>query len=92
LEGRIDNLQMDMTSVELLVVNAHQQVQCVEDEVVVPLLEKVSGMYHDFFTTMGAVEEKLEACCEKIQHSCVVVMDSLVCLEKGIKENTDEIV
>jgi hypothetical protein len=34
---RVDNLQMDMSGVELSVANAHCQVQRVEDEVVAPL-------------------------------------------------------
>jgi hypothetical protein len=53
---RIDDLQMDMTGVELSVVDAHRQVQRVGDEVVKPLSEKVSTMYQDFFTSGGAME------------------------------------
>jgi hypothetical protein len=36
---RIDNLQMDMTGVELSVANAHCQVQRMEDEVLKPFME-----------------------------------------------------
>jgi hypothetical protein len=36
---RIDNLQMDMTGVELLVANAHRQVQRMEDKVLKPFME-----------------------------------------------------
>ena len=39
LESRINNLQMDMTSVELLLVNAHRQVQHVEDKVLKLFME-----------------------------------------------------
>jgi hypothetical protein len=62
---RIDNLQMDMTSVELSVANAHHQVQHVEDEVVTPLSQKVSNMYQDFFMSGGAMESRFDSLLEE---------------------------
>jgi hypothetical protein len=60
IEMRVDNLQMDMTGVELSVANAHRQVQRMENEVVAPLLQKVSDMYQDFFTSSGAMESRFD--------------------------------
>jgi predicted nucleic acid-binding Zn-ribbon protein len=45
LEMRVDNLQMDMTSMEMLVANAHQQIQCVEEET----KEEFHKMKDDFY-------------------------------------------
>ena len=45
LESQIDNLQMDMTSMELSVANAHQQVQHVEEET----KEEFRSMWKDFY-------------------------------------------
>jgi hypothetical protein len=36
---RVDNLQIDMSGVELSVANAHCQIQHVEDEVLKPFME-----------------------------------------------------
>jgi hypothetical protein len=89
---RVDNLQMDMTGVELLVANAHHQVQCVEDEVVKLLSERVSAMYQDFFTFGGAMESRLEGMCVDNKESLVKLLDAFVCLDRGIKNNTNQIV
>jgi hypothetical protein len=62
---RVDNLQMDMSGVELSVANAHRQVQRVEDEVVAPLSRKVSDMYQDFFTSSGAMESRFDGLLEE---------------------------
>jgi archaellum component FlaC len=61
----VDNLKMDMSGVELSVANAHQQIQRVEDEVVVPLAKKVSDMYQDFFTSGGAMESRFDGTLEE---------------------------
>jgi hypothetical protein len=50
---RVDNLQMDMTGVELSVANAHHQIQRVKDDVVASLEKRVTDMYHEFFTSSG---------------------------------------
>jgi hypothetical protein len=92
LELRINNLQMDMTGVELSVVNAHQQVQCVEDEVIPKFNNKQRRAINNFHEAQEDLEKKFNDRCDQIQHSYVVVMDSFICLEKGIKENTDQIV
>jgi hypothetical protein len=39
IEMRVDNLQMDMSGVELSVANAHRQIQRVEDKVLKPFME-----------------------------------------------------
>jgi hypothetical protein len=65
VEMEVDNLKMDMSSVELSVANAHRQVQRVEDEVVVPLAKKVSDMYQDFFTSGGAMESRFDGTLEE---------------------------
>jgi hypothetical protein len=47
MEIRINNLQMDMTGVELSVANAHHQVQHVEDEVCKELSERIRMNFLD---------------------------------------------
>ena len=49
---------MDVQGCELSTANAHQQIQRLEDEVVVPFIEKVTLMYWDCFTAGGAVESE----------------------------------
>jgi hypothetical protein len=61
----VDNLKMDMSGVELLVANAHQQIQRMEDEVVAALDKRVSDMYHEFFTSGGAMESRFDGTLEE---------------------------
>ena len=49
---------MDVQGCELSTASAHQQIQRLEDEVVVPFIEKVTLMYRDCFTAGGAVESE----------------------------------
>ena len=47
MEMRIDNLQMDMTGVELSVANAHLQVQRIEDDVLKPYIVHMDKAQED---------------------------------------------
>jgi hypothetical protein len=92
MELRIDNLQMDMTGVELLVANAHHQIQGVEDEVLPKFDDKWRRAINTLTEAQEDGERKYNEWYEHVQHSCVTVLDSFICLEKGIKENTAMIV
>ena len=81
-----------MTSVELSVANAHHQIQRVEDEVVKPLSEKVTAMYHDFFMFGGAMESWLEGMCINTKEALVKVLESYWILDIRIKNNTEQII
>ena len=58
---------MDVQGCELLTANAHQQIQRLEDEVVVPFIEKVSLMYWNCFTAGGAMESGFQGCLDNHQ-------------------------
>jgi hypothetical protein len=68
-----------------------EKVQGVEEEVVT-FRGKLAEMYQEFFTTGGAMESRLEGMCVDNKEGLVKVLDTFICLEKGIKENTDQIV
>ena len=51
---------MDVQGCELSTANAHQQIQHLEDEVVVPFIEKVTLMYRDCFTAGSAMESDFQ--------------------------------
>ena len=67
MEHRLDDIWMDVQGCELSTVNAHQQIQRLEDEVVVPFIEKVTLMYRDCFTSGGAMESRFNGILENHQ-------------------------
>ena len=58
MEMRIDNLQMDMTGVELSVANAHLQVQRLEDDVVQGLKERIETAEEGISTWRGIFSQR----------------------------------
>ena len=64
---------MDIQGCELSTVNAHQQIQCLEDKAVVPFIEKVTLMYRDCFTAGGAVESEHQGRLDNHQERLNVV-------------------
>ena len=64
---------MDVQGCELSTANAHQQIQCLEDEVVVPFIEKVTLMYQDCFPAGGAIESEHQGCLDNHQERLNVV-------------------
>jgi hypothetical protein len=77
-----------MQGVELSMVNTHQQIQHVEDEVIKELKAKWSNISLDLQSTCEVLKNKFDDCCDQIQHSCIMVMDSFIILEKGITLGT----
>ena len=67
MEHRLDNIWMDVQGCELSTANAHQQIQQLEDEVVVPFIEKVTLMYWDCFMSGGAMESEFRGTLENHQ-------------------------
>jgi hypothetical protein len=91
---RIDNLQMDMTGVELLVANAHQQIQCVEDEVITPF---INGHYlaqqdhrileealRDRVNNLELAKDQTDKKCESVQEVLTSWMVTFEVLETSV--------
>jgi hypothetical protein len=64
----------------------------VEDEVCKGLKDKWRNTAINICPTCEVLENKFNDRCDQIQHSCITVMDTFIILEKGIKENTNQIV
>ena len=60
MEGRLDDIWMDVQGVELSVANTHHQIHRVEDEVIKKLSNQVTAHYRDFFTLGGAMESRFD--------------------------------
>ena len=61
MEMRIDNLQMDMTGVELSVANAHLQVQRLEEDVIEPLVAKMDRAPEGHRIVEANLDRRVEA-------------------------------
>ena len=105
MEMRIDNLQMDMTGVELSVANAHLQVQRVEEET----QEELREMKHHFeesearqYLHGGGITARLdslelertrvEANCATVREVLSSWMVSFEALEKSIADESTRVV
>ena len=102
MEMRIDNLQMDMTGVELSVVNAHLQVQRLEDDVIKELRDRVESSESGIMTWRGIFSNKVdrlelerdrvEANCETTREVLSSWMVSFKALEKSIADESSQVV
>jgi hypothetical protein len=63
-----------------------------EDKVCKGLEEKWRSSSINIHSTLRVLENKFDDCCDQIQHSCIKVMNTFICLEKGIKEDTNQII
>ena len=57
-----------------------------------PLSEKVTVMYHNFFTSGGAMESQLEGMCITNMEKMMKFLDTYIILDLGIAKNTEQIV
>ena len=102
MEMRIDNLQMDMTGVELSVANAHLQVQRLEDNVIKGLKEHIETSEDGIQTWRGIFSRKvdsLELERDRVEANCATTrevlsswMVSFEALEKSIADESTQVV
>jgi chromosome segregation ATPase len=101
MEARVDNLQMDMSGVELSVANAHQQIQRVEDEVIKEMKDHMEdyeaktctwggvlqGRVDDLELAKGRTDEK----CESIREVLTSWMVTFEALEQSIGRTAEDV-
>ena len=102
MEMRIDNLQMDMTGVELSVANAHLQVQRLEDDVLKPYMddryraeENHRILEEDLRSRVDRLElerDRVEANCATTREVLSSWMTSFEALEKSIADESSRVV
>ena len=102
MEMRIDNLQMDMTGVELSVANAHLQVQRLEEDVIQGLKERIETSEEGISTWRGIFSHKVDAIKleqTRVEANCVTTrevlsswMTSFEALEKSIADESTRVV
>jgi type I site-specific restriction endonuclease len=98
---RVDNLQMDMSGVELLVANAHLQVQRVEDEVIKEMKDHMEDYERKSFIWEGGVTERLnflelgkertDAKCDNVQEVLASWMVTFGALETSIGRTAEDV-
>ena len=101
MEMRIDNLQMDMTGVELSVANAHLQVQRLEDDVIKELRERIESSESGIMTWRGIFSRKVDALeleRDRVEANCATTrevlsswMVSFEALEKSIADEASRV-
>ena len=95
---RIDNLQMDMTGVELSVANAHLQVQHIEDDVFKPYILEMAkaqeehrileeGLRHRV-DSLELEKDRVEANCATVREVLSSWMVTFEALEKNIADKS----
>ena len=102
MEMRIDNLQMDMTGVELSVANAHLQVQRLEDDVLKPYMDDMYKaeenhriLEEDLRSRVDRLElekDRVEANCASTREVLSSWMTSFEALEKSIADESSRVV
>ena len=101
MEMRIDNLQMDMTGVELSVANAHLQVQRLEEDVIEPLVIKMDRAQEGHRIVEANLDRRVEAIelgQTRVEANCVTTrevlsswMTSFEALEKSIADEASRV-
>ena len=101
MEMQIDNLQMDMTGVELSVANAHLQVQRLEEDVIQGLKERIETAEEGISTWRGIFSHKVDAIeleQTRVEANCVTTrevlsswMTSFEALEKSIADEASRV-
>ena len=101
MEMRIDNLQMDMTGVELSVANAHLQVQRLEEDVIQGLKERIETSEDGMMTWRGIFSRKVDALeleRDRVDANCATTrevlsswMTSFEALEKSIADEASRV-
>ena len=102
MEMRIDNLQMDMTGVELSVANAHLQVQRLEEDVIKDLrdclknsearIQTWRGIYSGKVDRLELERDRVEANCATTWEVLSSWMVSFEALEKSIADESTRVV
>ena len=102
MEMRIDNLQMDMTGVELSVVNAHLQIQRLEDDVLKPHLVEMDkaqercrimdGNLRHRVDSLELEKDRVEANCATVREVLTSWMVTFEALEKSITDESTRVV
>ena len=101
MEMRIDNLQMDMTGVELSVANAHLQVQRLEDDVIKEMKDHMEDYEAKMYSYNGIIRgrvdslelerERMEANCTTTREVLSSWMVSFEALEKSIADEASRV-
>ena len=101
MEMRVDNLQMDMTGVELSVANAHLQVQCLEDDVLRPYMDdryRAEENHWIFEEDLRSRVDRLELERDRVDANCSTTrevlsswMTSFEALEKSIADEASRV-
>ena len=81
MESRINDLQMDMTGVEMLVANAHHQVQHVEDEILAPFMAGQYAAQQHHCILEEALRDRadnLKLVRDRVEEKCLSVQDVLM--------------
>ena len=102
MEMRIDNLQMDMTGVELSVANAHLQVQRLEDDVIKGMMDCIEDSENGIQTWRGIFSHKvdsLELERDRVEANCATTrevlsswIDTFEALVKSIADESTRVV
>ena len=102
METRIDNLQMDMTGMELSVANAHLQVQRLEDDVIKEMKDHMEDYEAKMYTynsilrgrvdSLELEKERVEANCATTREVLASWMTSFEALEKSIVNESSRVV
>ena len=102
MEMRIDNLQMDMTGVELSVANAHLQVQRLEDDVIKGMkdhqenfeakLYEYNGILRGRVDSLELEKTMVEANCATTREVLSSWMISFEALEKSIVDESTRVI
>ena len=102
MEMRINNLQMDMTGVELSVANAHLQVQHLEEDVIKEMKDHMEnseariqtwrGIYSGKVDRLELERDRVEANCATTREVLSSWMVSFEALEKSIADESTRVV
>jgi hypothetical protein len=101
MEMEVDNLKMDMSGVELSVVNAHLQIQRIEDEVIKEMKDHLEEEERKSYVWGGGVTERLnfleqgkertDAKCDDVREVLTSWMVTFEALEGSIGKTAGDV-